>query len=80
MFVWNIVRKGVPAPSLLRHPPFDHAYPLPFLLKIFVSPRLFSIPLPFKVLFISDTNFPYTQLTGLNKFQKSDTPSSTLAF
>ena len=41
-----IVRKGVPAPSFLRHPPLKPACPL---FKIFVSTLLFSIPPPFKV-------------------------------
>ena len=43
-----IVREGIPAPLFLRHPLL--AWPsLPPLLKIFVSPPLFSVPPPFKV-------------------------------
>ena len=70
-----------PPPSFLRHPPLHPACPL---FKIFVSPPLFSVPLPFKVfqtvsptltqpphVLIRHNNHPYRKLTGLNKYQKS---------
>ena len=41
------IRKGVPASPFLRHPPVDPGCSP--LFKIFVSPVLFSAPLPFKV-------------------------------
>ena len=47
---WTIVRKGVPAPLFLRHPPLNTACRLPPFLT-FVSPPLFSLPLPFKVFY-----------------------------
>ena len=58
---------------------------LPPFFKIFVSPPFFSVPPPFKLFqtvpptltepppaLFRDTNLPYTQLTGLNKYQKGD--------
>ena len=42
----GIVRKGILAALLLRHPPLDPACPL---FKIFVFPPLFSAPPSFKV-------------------------------
>ena len=76
-------------------PPFFKA-PIPSLsslFKIFVSPPLFSVPPPFKVFqtvaptpiqppltLIQHTNLPYIQLMSLNKYQKGDFNSSTVAF
>ena len=83
----GIVRKGVPAPLLLRHPALDLVCPPP-IFKIFVFPPLFSVPPPFKVFwtdpppscnpFLPQSNQP--TFLGLNKYQKGDFTSSTVAF
>ena len=41
-----VVRKEVPAPPFLKHPPLD---PACLLFKMFVSPPLFSVPPSFKL-------------------------------
>ena len=52
---YYMVRKGVPAPSFLRHPPLDPASLL--LFEIFVSPPFFSVPPPFKVFYSVPPSF-----------------------
>ena len=63
-------------------------------MRFFFSPSLFSVPLTFKVFQTVPPPYPhatpsscpnprqqpYTQLTGLNKCQKGDFASSTVAF
>ena len=85
----SIVRKRIPVPpfkALISWPS------LPPVFKIFVSPHLFSVPLPFQVFqtvppsscnpptLIGPINLPYTWLTSLNKYQKGDFTSLTVAF
>ena len=43
-----MVRKGVPAPPILTHPPLEPACPL---FKIFVFPPPFSVPPPLKLFY-----------------------------
>ena len=85
-----IVRKGVPAPPFLRCSPLDAVCHHPFLKSLFPLPSFLLHPL--KVFqsvpptltqpppaLIQPTNLPYTQLTGLNKYQKGNFTSSTVA-
>ena len=85
----SIVPKGVPAPPFEGTHPLIQLAPLPRFLKS-VSPPLFSVPPDFKVFqtipptltqpppaLIRHTNLPYT---NLNKYQKGDFTSSTVAF